>query len=127
MMPTSAFMIVWPRSMGPVSRAKPPSAPAIRRADSRAPGAALRADSSQEPSGAPLLWNRAPRGPEPWSRDMPLRVHHLNCTTMCPPGGRLMDGRVGASGPAALVCHCLLVETDRSLVLVDTGFGLNDV
>jgi glyoxylase-like metal-dependent hydrolase (beta-lactamase superfamily II) len=58
---------------------------------------------------------------------MPLRVHHLNCTTMCPPGGRLMDGRVGMSGPAALVCHCLLVETDRSLVLVDTGFGLNDV
>ena len=58
---------------------------------------------------------------------MPLRVHHLNCTTMCPPGGRMMDGRTGTSGPAALVCHCLLVETDRSLVLVDTGFGLNDV
>lgn len=58
---------------------------------------------------------------------MPLRIHHLNCTTMCPPGRRLMDGRKGVSGPAALVCHCLLVETDRSLVLVDTGFGLNDV
>lgn len=58
---------------------------------------------------------------------MPLRIHHLNCTTMCPPGRRLMDGRKGAKGPAALVCHCLLVETDRSLVLVDTGFGLNDV
>jgi glyoxylase-like metal-dependent hydrolase (beta-lactamase superfamily II) len=58
---------------------------------------------------------------------MALRVHHLNCTTMCPPGGRLMDGRMDVSGPAALVCHCLLLETDRSLVLVDTGFGLNDV
>jgi len=58
---------------------------------------------------------------------MPLRIHHLNCTTMCPPGRRLMDGRPGVTGPAALVCHCLLVETDRSLVLVDTGFGLNDV
>ncbi|SEU21427.1 MBL fold metallo-hydrolase [Stigmatella erecta] len=58
---------------------------------------------------------------------MALRVHHLNCTTMCPPGGRLMDGRMDVSGPAALVCHCLLVETDRNLVLVDTGFGLNDV
>lgn len=56
---------------------------------------------------------------------MALRVHHLNCTTLCPPGGKLMDGR--GQGPAALVCHCLLVETDRGLVLVDTGFGLNDV
>ncbi|WP_422723922.1 MBL fold metallo-hydrolase [Hyalangium rubrum] len=56
-----------------------------------------------------------------------MRIHHLNCTTMCPPGRRLMDGRKGVSGPAALVCHCLLVETDRKLVLVDTGFGLNDV
>ena len=26
-----------------------------------------------------------------------------------------------------LACHCLLVETARSLVLVDTGFGLRDV
>ncbi|MCY1029890.1 MBL fold metallo-hydrolase [Corallococcus sp. BB11-1] len=56
-----------------------------------------------------------------------MRIHHLNCTTMCPPGGRLMDGRRGFTGPAALTCHCLLVETARGLVLVDTGFGLNDV
>lgn len=56
---------------------------------------------------------------------MALRIHHLNCTTMCPPGGRLMDGR--GQGPAALVCHCLLVETERGLLLVDTGFGLQDV
>lgn len=56
---------------------------------------------------------------------MALRVHHLNCTTMCPPGGRFMDGR--GQGPAALVCHCLLLELDRGLVLVDTGFGLQDV
>jgi glyoxylase-like metal-dependent hydrolase (beta-lactamase superfamily II) len=26
-----------------------------------------------------------------------------------------------------LCCHCLLIETSRGLVLVDTGFGLNDV
>ncbi|PTL77003.1 MBL fold metallo-hydrolase [Vitiosangium sp. GDMCC 1.1324] len=57
-----------------------------------------------------------------------MRVHHLNCVTMCPPGGRLMDGRRRPGGvPAALVCHCLLVETNRELVLVDTGFGLEDV
>ena len=32
-------------------------------------------------------------------------------------------------GPAAkLVCHCLLIETDKAgLVLVDTGFGTRDV
>lgn len=27
---------------------------------------------------------------------------------------------------AEIVCHCLLVETDRGLVLIDTGFGLQD-
>ncbi|WP_257461862.1 MBL fold metallo-hydrolase [Archangium lipolyticum] len=57
-----------------------------------------------------------------------MRVHHLNCVTMCPPGGRLMDGRRRPGGvPAALVCHTLLLETDQGLVLVDTGFGLEDV
>ncbi|MFY0562493.1 MBL fold metallo-hydrolase [Archangium lansingense] len=57
-----------------------------------------------------------------------MRVHHLNCVTMCPLGGRLMDGRRRPKGvPAALVCHTLLVETEQGLVLVDTGFGLEDV
>ena len=57
-----------------------------------------------------------------------MRVHHLNCVTMCPVGGRLMDGRRRPRGvPAALVCHTLLVETNQGLVLVDTGFGLEDV
>jgi glyoxylase-like metal-dependent hydrolase (beta-lactamase superfamily II) len=52
------------------------------------------------------------------------RVHHLNCGTMCPYGGRLMHG----PGPQHLVCHCLLIETpDAGLVLVDTGFGMGDV
>jgi glyoxylase-like metal-dependent hydrolase (beta-lactamase superfamily II) len=55
-----------------------------------------------------------------------MRIHHLNCGTMCPFGGRLMTGR--ASGPARLVCHCLLIETDgHGLVLIDTGLGLRDV
>ncbi|GAA2856009.1 putative metallo-hydrolase [Actinoplanes cyaneus] len=43
-----------------------------------------------------------------------MRVHHLNCGTMRPPG-------------ADLVCHVLLVESDAGLVLIDTGFGLADV
>lgn len=56
-----------------------------------------------------------------------MRVHHLNCGSMCPLGGALIDGRSrGLTGH--LVCHCLLVETPSSgLVLVDTGVGLLDV
>jgi glyoxylase-like metal-dependent hydrolase (beta-lactamase superfamily II) len=42
-----------------------------------------------------------------------VRIHHLNCGTMHSPG-------------AKLVCHVLLIETDAGLVLVDTGFGLED-
>lgn len=55
-----------------------------------------------------------------------MRVHHINCGTMCPVGGRLMDGR-SRGLTARLVCHCLLIETDQGLVLVDTGFGTGDV
>jgi len=55
-----------------------------------------------------------------------VRIHHLNCGTCCPPGGRLFDGT--SDGLAAhLVCHCLLIETDAGLVLVDTGFGTRDI
>lgn len=56
-----------------------------------------------------------------------MRAHHLNCTTLCPPGRRLMDGRRGATGPAKLSCHCILLEASHGLVLLDTGFGLRDV
>lgn len=55
-----------------------------------------------------------------------MRIHHLNCGTCCPVGGRLFDGR--SDGPLGhLVCHCLLIETDTGLVLVDTGFGTRDI
>jgi glyoxylase-like metal-dependent hydrolase (beta-lactamase superfamily II) len=56
-----------------------------------------------------------------------MRVHHLNCVSACPLGGVLMDGRSKASLRGRLVCHCMLVETERQLVLVDTGYGLRDV
>lgn len=57
-----------------------------------------------------------------------MRVHHLDCVSMCPRGGRLMDGSSRSILQRAhLVCHCLLVETHEGLVLVDTGFGLRDV
>jgi glyoxylase-like metal-dependent hydrolase (beta-lactamase superfamily II) len=56
-----------------------------------------------------------------------MRVHHLNCVSSCPLGGRLMDGVSARSLRGTLVCHCLLVESERELVLVDTGYGLKDV
>jgi glyoxylase-like metal-dependent hydrolase (beta-lactamase superfamily II) len=57
-----------------------------------------------------------------------MRIHHLNCISTCPLGGRLMDGRTdGILERGHLSCHCLLVETDTELVLVDTGLGLRDV
>lgn len=56
-----------------------------------------------------------------------MRVHHLNCGSLCPFGGRLVDGRSGWLAPAHLVCHCLLIETGSGLVLVDTGLGRDDV
>ena len=46
---------------------------------------------------------------------------------MRPFGGRLWDGRTPGLGPAHLSCRCLLAETEAGLVLVDTGFGLEDV
>ncbi|MED5617682.1 MBL fold metallo-hydrolase [Ideonella sp. BN130291] len=57
-----------------------------------------------------------------------MRIHHLNCISSCPLGGRLMDGRTpSVLQRGQLCCHCLLLETDQGLVLVDTGFGLKDV
>jgi glyoxylase-like metal-dependent hydrolase (beta-lactamase superfamily II) len=52
-----------------------------------------------------------------------MRVHHLNCGTMRPVGGRLVDGRPGLFRRATMVCHCLLLETDTGLVLIETGMG----
>lgn len=55
-----------------------------------------------------------------------MRIHHLNCGCMCPVGGALFDG-FSRGVFSNLVCHCLLIESDRGLVLVDTGFGLRDI
>ncbi len=43
-----------------------------------------------------------------------MKVHHLNCGTMRLP-------------TAPLVCHVLLIETGNGLVLVDSGYGLDDI
>lgn len=44
-----------------------------------------------------------------------MRIHHLNCGSLNP---RLIS--------AQSLVYCLLVETERGLVLVDTGFGTGD-
>jgi glyoxylase-like metal-dependent hydrolase (beta-lactamase superfamily II) len=57
---------------------------------------------------------------------MAMRVHHLDCGTMCPIAGVLMGGD-SLLGRGLMVCHCLLIETPRDgLVLVDTGFSTAD-
>jgi glyoxylase-like metal-dependent hydrolase (beta-lactamase superfamily II) len=56
-----------------------------------------------------------------------MQIHHLSCGTMCPFGGWLWDGCSPVLSPAKIVCHCLLIETEAGLVLVDTGFGSRDV
>ena len=58
---------------------------------------------------------------------MSTKIHHLNCGTMCPHGRRLMAGEGSLFENAELCCHCLLIETDQGLVLVDTGMGIQDV
>ncbi len=55
------------------------------------------------------------------------RVHHLNCGTMCPWGGRLIAGRGRLLTSARLVCHVLLIEGPDGLVLIDTGLGSGDI
>jgi glyoxylase-like metal-dependent hydrolase (beta-lactamase superfamily II) len=56
-----------------------------------------------------------------------MRIHHLNTGTMCPIGQRLVNGTGSIFQRARMVCHCLLVETNDGLALVDTGIGLDDI
>jgi glyoxylase-like metal-dependent hydrolase (beta-lactamase superfamily II) len=55
-----------------------------------------------------------------------MRVHHLNCGSFCPHGRRLVNGEGGWLERAHVVCHCLAIETGDGIVLVDTGFGMED-
>lgn len=56
-----------------------------------------------------------------------MKIHVLDCATMCPLGHRLVNGRGSLLTRGRLVCLCLLVEAPDGLVLVDTGLGLDDV
>ena len=56
-----------------------------------------------------------------------MRIHHLNCGSLCPRGGKLFGGAGGLLSPAPMCCHCLLIEGDDGLILVDSGLGVEDV
>ncbi len=56
-----------------------------------------------------------------------MKIHHLNCGTMCPICQKLMSGQGSYFKPAKLICHVLLIEHKNKLVLVDTGYGLKDI
>lgn len=63
---------------------------------------------------------------------MSVKIHHLNCGSMCPICRRLIngpdaEGKGGWLDAGRLVCHCLLVETASGLILVDSGLGTPDV
>lgn len=60
-----------------------------------------------------------------------MRIHHLNCGTLCPVSRAAFSGQdpwIGAwFEKGETVCHCLLIETEAGLVLVDTGLGRDQV
>lgn len=55
-----------------------------------------------------------------------MRVHYLSCGTDCPFGGALFDG-FSRSLFGLIPCAAQLVETGEGLVLIDTGYGVQDV
>ncbi len=56
-----------------------------------------------------------------------MRIHHLNCGAMHPPLGGLLSEGGPLFARGNMVCHCVLVETDGGLVLIDSGIGLEDL
>ncbi len=56
-----------------------------------------------------------------------MKVHHLDCATMCPLARRFTNGAGSLFERGSMCGHCLLVETERhGLVLIDSGFGEDD-
>ena len=56
-----------------------------------------------------------------------MKIHSLNCATLCPPCRRAVNGTGSYLEKGTLICHCLLLETPQDgLVLIDTGLGTED-
>jgi len=55
-----------------------------------------------------------------------MHIHHINCACMKPLGGAFYDG-FSKGLTAKLACHCLAIETNDGIVMVDTGVGMQDV
>lgn len=51
-----------------------------------------------------------------------MKIHHINCAHLCPHGLKFLT-----KGQGPLVCHCLLIESDRRLILIDSGFCELDI
>lgn len=58
---------------------------------------------------------------------LPLRIHHLSCGSFRPPFALLVDGRGGLFRRARYVVHCLLLELETGLLLVDSGLSAEDM
>ncbi|MSP60230.1 MAG: MBL fold metallo-hydrolase [Myxococcales bacterium] len=56
-----------------------------------------------------------------------MRVHHITAPTLCPLSATLVNGAGGLFRRGRMVCHCLVIESDDGLILVDTGLGTADV
>ncbi len=52
-----------------------------------------------------------------------MKIHQLNCGTMCPRGSHFFPSIV----PKEIVCQCLLIELGDRLILIDTGLGGKDI
>ncbi len=55
------------------------------------------------------------------------QIHHLNCGTLNPFSSRLLFPSKGYRDTRFLVTHCLLIETPKGLVLIDSGVGRKDI
>lgn len=57
-----------------------------------------------------------------------MKIHHLNCGTLCPFTGTSIVNKFPILKKwTTLVIHCLLIELDDFLILVDTGLGVKDI
>ena len=56
-----------------------------------------------------------------------MKIHHLNCGSFCPLSHPIVNRAIPELDRLNLVCHCLLIESPKGLILVDTGLGLEDI